>query len=305
MIMPIHLTSISRRDFFKRSLLAGAGLAITPELFGAMRRTDAHSWALMADTHIAGDPTTIVRGINMTEHFKAVSRELLALPKRPAGTFVIGDCALNTGEQVDYAMLTELLEPLRYAGLPLHLAVGNHDQRQHFWSALEAKKAAKRPVADKLVALVRGEGVNWFVLDSLEKTLQTPGSLGQAQLDWLAKTLDANRKKPALVLVHHNPGISENVSGLKDTEALLRVIRPRKQVKAWIFGHTHKWRVDRDESGIHLVNLPPVAYVFRPENPAGWVQATWRGDGMKLELRCIDATHKNHGQVVDLRWREG
>ncbi|MCU0786417.1 MAG: phosphohydrolase, partial [Verrucomicrobia bacterium] len=96
---------------------------------------------------------------------------------------------------------------------------------------------------------------------------------------------------------------TKNVSGLKDTESLLQVIRPRKQVKAWIFGHTHKWNVAADESGIHLVNLPPVAYVFQPDNPAGWVHATVRCDGMNLELRGIDTTHKNHGQVVVLRWR--
>ena len=153
------------------------------------------------------------------------------------------------------------------------------------------------------MALLRTSEVNWFVLDSLETTLQTPGFLGQGQLDWLARTLDANRKKPALVLLHHNPGSSENVGGLKDTAGLLEIIRPRKQVKAWIYGHTHKWSVTADESGIHLVNLPPVAYVFQSASPSGWVQATVHGDGMKLDLRCVDPTHKNHGQVVVLKWR--
>jgi len=26
---------------------------------------------------------------------------------------------------------------------------------------------------------------------------------------------------------------------------------------------------------------------------------------MKLELRAIDLAHKAHGQIVDLKWREG
>lgn len=301
--MPIHLPPISRREFFKRSLLAGAGLALAPNLLAAGWRTDANSWALMADTHIAADTARIARGTNMADHFKRVSKELLALPKRPAGVFVIGDCAFNSGEKDDYTTLADLLDPLRAGGLPLHLALGNHDQRDNFRAVFEARKSAKHPVQDKHVALLRTTEVNWFMLDSLEKTLQTPGSLGPAQLDWLAKTLDANRKKPALILLHHNPGNSENVSGLKDTESLLEVIRPCKQVKAWIFGHTHKWSVTADESGIHLINLPPVAYVFQAANPAGWVHATTRQDGMKLELRCIDPTHKDHGQVADLNWR--
>ena len=122
-------------------------------------------------------------------------------------------------------------------------------------------------------------------------------------MDWLAKTLDANRRKPAVLLIHHNPGTDGNIGGVKDTEVLLEIIRPRKQVKAWIYGHTHVWKTKTDASGLHLVNLPPVAYIFHPEDPAGWVHATVRSDGMKLELRCLSPAHKDHGQVVDLKWR--
>jgi 3',5'-cyclic AMP phosphodiesterase CpdA len=189
--------------------------------------------------------------------------------------------------------------------MPVHLALGNHDNRERFWEALQEEKTASRPLADRQVALVRTPRANWFVLDSLEKTLATPGSLGQEQLDWLAGALDANPDKPALVLVHHNPGEIASVSGLKDTEALFAVIRPRMQVKAYIFGHTHVWYVDKDVSGIHLVNLPPVAYVFKPGEPAGWVHATLERKGIRLELRCVDPADKSHGQVAKLQWRAG
>jgi 3',5'-cyclic AMP phosphodiesterase CpdA len=303
--MPIHLPPIPRREFLKRSLLMGAGLAFGSSLWAAARRTDANSWALLADTHVAADRATVVRGTNMTGHFQTVSTELLGLPKRPAGVFVLGDCAYSSGEKGDYTALTELLQPLRAGELPVHLALGNHDQRENFWEALQQGKAAERPVVDRHVAMIRSSHVNWFLLDSLEKTLQTPGLVGQAQFDWLAKALDANKRKPAVILVHHNPGAEANHTGLKDTQALFDLIRPRKQVKAWIFGHTHNWNVVEDASGIHLVNLPPVAYVFREGNPNGWVQATTRSDGLKLELRCVDARHKQHAQVVDLKWRPG
>lgn len=301
--MPIYLPPLSRRGFLQRAFLASAGVAVTPQLFAAARSTDANTWALLADTHIAADPKRIERAINMTDHFKTVSQELLALPQRPAGVFIVGDCALSKGEPGDYAALTGLLEPLRGGGLPLHLALGNHDQRENFWAVLEAKQAAKRPVADKQVALVSSPLVNWFMLDSLEQTLATPGSLGAAQLAWLAETLDANRDKPAVILIHHNPGTAESIRGLKDTEELFQVIRPRSQVKAFIFGHTHNWKATVDSSGIHLINLPPVAYTFLESNPSGWVQATAQSDGLKLELRCIDPSHKEHARIVDLKWR--
>ena len=301
--MPIHLPPISRRNFLKRSLLAGAGLTLAPGIFGATRRTNAKSWVLFSDVHIAAEATKVARGINMTDNFRAAAKEVLALPQRPAGFILTGDCAYNSGEPGDYAQLASLLEPLRGEGYPLHLALGNHDQREHFWAGLPARDAAKRAVNDRQVSLIKTPDVNWFMLDSLETTLQTPGLLGADQLQWLAKTLDANQRKPAVILVHHNPGTKEKIGGLKDTDALLEIIRPRKQVKAWVFGHTHMWGKETDSSGLHLINLPPVAYIFRPNDPAGWTHVTTRRDGIKFELRCLDISHKNHGEVFDLQWR--
>jgi 3',5'-cyclic AMP phosphodiesterase CpdA len=302
--MPIHLQAISRRRFLLRTLTGGAALALSPSLLAAAKRADPNSWALLADPHLAADRGLVARGINMTDHFTTVSRELLALPKRPAGVFVLGDCAYNSGQVGDYALVADLLEPIRAAQMPVHLALGNHDNRERFWDAFQAEKAARRPLADRQVALLRTPRANWFVLDSLETTLSTPGLLGKEQLAWLADTLDANSGQPALVLIHHNPGLSGNI-GLKDTTALFEIIRPRKQVKAYIFGHTHAWNVGQDESGIHLINLPPVGYVFTPGLPAGWVHATLERKGIQLELRCVDHAHKSHGQVVKLQWRAG
>src|SRR5262252_3196926 len=101
--MPVYLPPISRRGFLRRSLAAGAGLVFAPELFAASRKTDADSWALLADTHLAADRAALGRGINMAEHFTTVSRELCSLSNRPAGVFVVGDCAFNSGEAGDYA----------------------------------------------------------------------------------------------------------------------------------------------------------------------------------------------------------
>jgi Icc protein len=300
--MPIHLPAISRRQFMVRSLAGGAALAFSPALLAAPKRADSNSWALLADPHIAADRGLVMRGINMTDHLTAVSSELLALPQRPAGVFVIGDCAYNSGQAGDYHQVVNLLDPIRAAQMPVHLTVGNHDDRQRFWDALPDEKSAQRPVADRQVALLRTERANWFVLDSLEKTLSTPGLLGKVQLDWLASALDANPDKPALVLIHHNPGLSGNM-GLKDTAALFEILRPRKQVKAYIYGHTHAWNVGQDDSGIHLINLPPVGYVFSEGMPTGWVHATLEPKGMQLELRCVDHSHKSHGQIAKLQWR--
>jgi 3',5'-cyclic AMP phosphodiesterase CpdA len=257
----------------------------------------------MADTHLAANTALTARGINMSAHFDAMLQDLLGLPHRPAGMFVVGDCAFNSGETADYAVLAAALKPLRTAGIPIHLALGNHDNRERFWEALESERAVKRPVADRQTALVRSRRANWFVLDSLEKTLSTPGLLGESQLNWLAAALDRNVDRPAVVLAHHNPGTVEGIGGLKDTAALLDVLRPRRQVKAFVYGHTHRWGIDPDPSGLHVVNLPPVAYVFREGDPSGWVHASLGEHGMLLELRCVDRSHPLHGDIRQLVWR--
>jgi 3',5'-cyclic AMP phosphodiesterase CpdA len=155
---------------------------------------------------------------------------------------------------------------------------------------------------------VRGAQANWFVLDSLIRNRVTPGFLGDAQRAWLAAALDANAEKPALILIHHQPNplaTETKGNGLEDAAELFAILRPRRQVKAYFFGHTHRWDVRQDESGIHLVNLPPTAYVFEQGRPTGWVHATAQNEGARVELRCLDHSRKDHGQVVNLVWREG
>lgn len=301
--MPIHLAPISRRQFLARAMAAGAGLALGRDLLAAPKALDKHSWALLSDIHLAANRALTARGINMTDHFAAVLREVQGLPQRPAGLFITGDCAYNSGQKCDYGVLADLLKPIRADRIPVHLALGNHDNRQRFWEALREEKAARRPLADKQATCLKTPYANWYLLDSLETTLSSPGLLGPEQLDWLAHALDADAATPALVLVHHNPGLMGGQVGLKDTEALLEILRPRRQVKAYIYGHTHAWNVEPDSSGIHLINLPPVAYVFKQGDPAGWAHATLKPNGLRLELRCLDAAHQAQGKVHELEWR--
>jgi len=302
--MPIHLPPVSRREFLRRFLLAGAGLLAAPNLLAAAKSADPHAWALLSDTHIAADRAKALRGVVMARHFERVSAELLGLHRRPAGVLIAGDLALNSGEAEDYSTLKELLQPLRAGGLPIHLALGNHDHRERFLALFREVATAARPVATHVVSVLRAPRANWFLLDSLEQTAATPGLLGEAQIAWLARTLDQHKNKPAIVVLHHNLDARNGNFALKDTQQFFDTVRPRRQVKACVFGHTHVWRTWQDESGIQCVNLPPVAYVFNEGDPSGWVQATLERHGMKLELRSMDPKHPAHGQVVRLAWRQ-
>lgn len=238
----------------------------------------------------------------MSANLKASVAEVLSRTERPAGVIVSGDCAYTKGLKEDYQTLKPLLQPLVEAQLPVHLLMGNHDDRVSVTEVLS--RATSPAVASRFVSIQETPHANWFLLDSLDKVNSTPGLLGSEQLAWLGKELDARPGKPAIIVVHHNVIVPEGkTDALLDSNALMEILRPRRQVKVCIYGHTHRWEQSQDASGIHMINLPPVAYVFKAEFPNGWVLATLQPDAIKLELRSLNTSHPQHGEVKTFTWR--
>ncbi len=301
--MPIHLPGISRRAFLAGSLAAGSGLLLPARSFARPACFDPNRFALLADTHVWETRDQATNGVKPADNLNQALRAILAMDPRPAGLLMAGDTVRLEGHAADYAVLADVLRPVRGAGLPLDIALGNHDNRENFWQAFpEARCPGRLTAYGKHVSVVHAPCANWFLLDSLDKTNVTPGRLGQPQLDWLAWALDCHADKPALVLAHHNPEQASKISGLTDTKALFDVLRPRSHVKAYVFGHTHAWRL-MEQDGIHLVNLPTTAWPFDKDAPRGWVEAQLSSGGVRLVLHALDPKHKLDGQTADLRWR--
>lgn len=301
--MPVTLPKISRRAFLKRAALAGTAAALAPQsyagLFGKSR--DKHTFAFFSDTHIAADAKSIHGGVNMADNLAACGRELAAWPVKPAAIIVSGDLAVTFGKPEDYETFGKLIQPVRTLA-PIHLSLGNHDNRENFWKAFPEDATRLASVPNRQATVFSSERANWFLLDSLDATDHTPGELGSAQLDWLARELAQRTEKPALVVCHHPMDIT-GFMGLKDTVALDELFMQHQQVKAFIFGHTHDWNIEQHPSGVHLINLPQTAYPFLPGRPSGWVRSTLAKDGAEFELRCLDTHHPEHAQVIKLKWR--
>lgn len=298
--MPLTLPSLSRRQFLAGSL--AASLAASRILAAEESQRDPHRFVLLSDTHIPSKPDISVREVNMHDNFVKASKAILELKSAPTATLHLGDCAYLNGQAADYELLVKLLEPLRKAGMPVHLALGNHDHRERFWQALPADAGQNKYVAARHLMVVNTPRANWFLLDTLDVTDKAPGALGDEQLKWLAKALDEHANTPALIAMHHNPDWKPMPGGLTDTGKLFEVLAPRKQVKAAFYGHTHNWEVTSKE-GIHLVNLPPVAYVFAKGKPSGFVEIELAEASAKLRLSALDTEHPEHGKVVELAWR--
>src|SRR5665213_392797 len=168
--MPIYLPPISRRRFLTQSAAAAAALALGAGCASPARRKGEHSIAFISDIHIAANPLTVARSVNMTNNLKQATAEIIAWPDQPGTIFLNGDMAFNNGYTEDYAAVIGLLQPLREAGFPLHLNVGNHDDREHFWQAMPFDRTIPENLPGRQASIVKLEDANWFMLDSLIKT---------------------------------------------------------------------------------------------------------------------------------------
>ena len=57
------------------------------------------------------------------------------------------------------------------------------------------------------------------------------------------------------------------------------------------------------QAGVHLVNLPAVAWLFDQTQPRGFVTSQLRPDGATLVLHALDHNHPKHGEKIELKWR--
>ncbi|MEN3939886.1 metallophosphoesterase [Prosthecobacter sp. SYSU 5D2] len=302
--MPITLPALTRRQWIQSSLAA----ALAPGwAMGAEKSPAAESWVLFSDTHIPADAKAEARGVIMGDNLTRCANQVLKLGSKPYGVLVNGDCAFLKGETADYSTFVSLINPLRDAGIPVHCTLGNHDDRKNFMSAMTSVQDP-RPVDGKHVSVFSSATMNWVLLDTLDQVNKTPGLLGDKQLGWLDRTLASLPAKPTVVMAHHNPqqpivGEGQKHTGMQDSDALFKVLAKHKRVKAFVYGHTHNWHHSRDEAtGLHLINLPPVAYVFGQDRPNGWVIARATPEKLVLELRALNPAHDQHGEKVEILW---
>ncbi len=314
--MSIHIIPITRRRFIHvsaRGTVAAIAIPSVQAIPGNEVPVDPHRFAFLSDTHIMEDPTAKARGINMAAHLRQVVAEIAAQTARPAGVVVNGDLITDGSPPTAgaYRHLAQLLDPLGKRGMPIHLTMGNCDRRRLFAESLTAMLPETPPVAGRLVNVLQTKRANFFLLDSLYNTEQTvtEGDLGMNQIEWLKLALDQHAEKPAIIICHHNVNQleaksgTEQKGGLRDGAALVDVLLSRNQVKAFIFGHTHKW-LHWELDGIHFINLPTTAYIFDPDEPRGWVDVRLEKRGMSLMLESLDKTHPKHGKKLVLNWRE-
>ena len=270
---------------------------------GLSAEVDENLIAILNDTHVGGNQP---ENSAIPTHLSETVAYLTGLPRLPVAVVINGDLALNNGRPEDYTHFAKLIAPLRDACISVYLTMGNHDDRDVFYEVLKTEKPETSVVASKHVGVVPTAKANLFLVNSLKARLMAQGLLGDEQLAWLAKVLDAHADKPALVFAHHNPRLGGDEKhfpgGLEDSEQLWELLVSRRQVKAYVHGHIHH-RDFFNHRGIHIINTPATSFVSNPkESTTGWTRARLTPSGGSFTTHTHLPEHAWNGARADLKW---
>ncbi len=224
-------------DAVRTALTAEQPAAIATN--GQQEAISSTTFVHLTDLHIQPTETDRFLGIDTM----ATLRDTLDLLRErgilPGATIVISGDLANNGEPESYARLRTVLDELRETGSTVHLALGNHDNREHFLAEIDGQAHGNRPQKYHYTAML-GD-LRLIVLDTNEVGTHD-GVLGAEQLAWLEKEL-ASAAPGGTVLVIHHPPTSAPMPALeghmvKESDRLREIINGT-DVIGILSGHTH------------------------------------------------------------------
>jgi 3',5'-cyclic AMP phosphodiesterase CpdA len=193
----------------------------------------------ITDIHIQ-PPGQFLFEIDTVERLQACLQDVLKDHADAAFVTITGDLS-HRGDVASYERLRDAL-----AGypLPVHMTLGNHDNRDNFRQVFPA--AALSP-GGFVQSAIEGTDARVLLLDSLDhREGIDSGVLCQRRLDWLAAQLAHDDARPVLIGLHHPPfpiGFDGGVDviSLIEPERLWAVLAPyREKVRHLFFGHVHR-----------------------------------------------------------------
>jgi 3',5'-cyclic-AMP phosphodiesterase len=189
----------------------------------------------LTDTHLV-PPGKLLYGLDPQQRLRAAVQSINREHGDAALVMVTGDLA-HWGEPAAYYALKDELARLC---MPVHMLIGNHDDRKAFRTAF----ADRLTDSDGYVQFALSEqGVRFVCLDTNEPGVSW-GVFCEKRATWLAEELRMH-DEPVCLFMHHPPfpvGIASMDSiALRDASWLRRAIEPhRRRVRHLFFGHLHR-----------------------------------------------------------------
>ncbi len=143
----------------------------------------------------------------------------------------------HQGKIAAYENLRECLANL---SVPYHLMVGNHDDRQNFWSVFPDAPRDEHGFVQRSLDLLAGR---FILLDTVEAG-EKWGSFCERRAAWLRQQLAGAGDRPVYLFLHHPPfdiGIpSVDHIKLRDASRLSGTVKQYHTIRYLFFGHVHR-----------------------------------------------------------------
>ena len=227
-----HRSSIDRRDFL-RLAGAGGGIVFSSALPGcAAQATPGFSFVQLSDIHWGyGNPKVNPQPREaLTRAIAAVN----ALEQPPDFVVFTGDLTQTTDDprvrRTRLREFKELASGLRVKDV--RFFAGEHD------AALDRGEAYLEVFGGALNYTFDHKGVHFIVLDNIS---QPAPVLGEAQLEWLRRDLDARPKEAPIVVLTHRPLFALYPQwdwATRDGQAAIDALMPYRNVTVF-YGHIH------------------------------------------------------------------
>ena len=231
---------MERRDFLK--ILMGSTLF--PWIsFGQQaatadgRKHDRNKVVILSDAHVG-----VSSGQWQRDGLAARVATILLMDPLPGYVLILGDLAYAHGDVADYELFKAMMEPLDKAGIPWYPMMGNHDNREAFFSVFPERKS--NLVADRLVTVVKTPRSDFVLLDSLKEG-KIGGTLDEKQRSWL-KSFLSDRKKSTFICAHHS---------IYDTK-LQTLLEKTPCISGYFHGHLHSWAETQTKKGLYCISIP-------------------------------------------------
>lgn len=145
-----------------------------------------------------------------------------------------GDLA-DLGQRAAYERLQAIVARLP---IPVHITLGNHDDRPTFLEVFGAEFAGEAGNVDKVIDV---KGYRVILLDSSEPG-RVDGVLTTEQIAWLTARLAEAADRPVIVILHHNANalhIASDTIRMLEPEAFIAALKTHPDIRQVIAGHVH------------------------------------------------------------------
>ncbi len=255
--------------------------------------SDAVKFIQITDPHLFEDESSVLLGMNTSDSFSQVLKEVVA------DTFPY-ECVLATGDLVqDRAKKSyeRFCQQIKSLNKPIFWTTGNHDYLPDMHEVLGQYPDYIFPHKHILM------GKHWQVLLLDSQVYGVPyGRLSPCQLAWLDQKLYQNPERYTLVVFHHHIISTDSAwldqHNLRNVYDLLTILQKYPNVKGILGGHIHQ-SMDKMWEGYRVMSTPSTCIQFKPANhkfkldelQPGWREVTLHANG-DIETQVKRVQHK-------------